>query len=552
MLYRTEGSRGTGIKLLAHKSVGRVVLAVPFLIFFWLIFSSSLMAQMAEGKSDTLRIDSIEIVNNNIFHKDSSRFDFWLYRLANKLHIKTKKYVIKRDLLQQEGDIFSRRLADESERNLRTLRYLWRARIDIYRSGDSLNIMKVTTADNWTLAGGMSISRRADRLTYHFRVEESNLLGTGQSLSFHYYIREFEDNYSQFSFSERRLFGSRLYLDIYIDDSPEVGARGISIGKPFYSLDSRVRYNMYFTAVNRRNDYYSAGSIVATDRIRGEDLVLIGKYRFGSYHNKVTTGLSLGYKDLKVSDITTNQATNYIEFSEDSLFYSVLPEISFFNINYITTKRINAFSITEDINLNKGLKFTFGWALDGRKNRGELYKIAKIEAEFGTYFKSNLLILYLGFNKWFQGDHDFRKTFSGTIRYYNNKLLWYTPVLTVKYSDDLYNDRRTALYLGENNGLRGYPKNYSTGVKRLIINIENRLFSGIEILSTQLGAVQFVDVGRCWRGNRLKMSDLLWSVGAGLRISAEKISGAKMVRLDVAYAGVIRNWQVSFGVNHYF
>jgi len=100
--------------------------------------------------------------------------------------------------------------------------------------------------------------------------------------------------------------------------------------------------------------------------------------------------------------------------------------------------------------------------------------------------------------------------------------------------------------------LRGYPKNYSTGEKRIAGNIECRIFPGINILSADLGAVQFFDFGKSWKyDSNLRFRDLLWSVGIGLRIGVERVSSAKMMRFDLAYAGKLKDWQISFGLGQY-
>jgi hypothetical protein len=532
-------------------------LPVRSLIFIlcglFLAFPLQINAQSDPG--DTLlseTIDSIIIDNNNIFFTDSSKYDNWIYRLANKLHIRTKKYVIRRELLQNRGDRFSRRLADETERNLRAMPYLWRAGVELYRSGDSLNIMRISTSDTWTLVGGLSINRTAEQLTYHFRAEELNLFGTGQSISFHFYIREFEDDYIKLSYLERRLFGSRTYIGLDINDHPEVGTRSIYIGKPFYSLSSTTQFYIDYSSVNRQNLYYSDGSLVAYDYLKGNAINFEGNYRFGSYHNKLTFGIMTKYKDFRVSDKTTASPTGDFRFAEDSAFYALIPAMSFFNFNYIATKRIDQFSVTEDILISRGAKIVFGSVFDN-SDGNELYKIAEFQTKYDTYFKTNMI--FLGFyHKWyFKESVWFRKWLRGSIKYYNNAVLWYTPALNIEYDMDLYKNERQALYLGENNGLRGYVKNYSTGERRFKINFENRFFTGIRLFTAEFGAVQFIDIGRSWeKENKLNFRDLLWSVGAGLRLSAEKISGARMMRLDVAYAGVTKRWQLSFGVGHYF
>ncbi len=523
------------------------------LVAFWFLFAGNACPAGAKtADSPPVYIDSIEIENRNIFSLDSAKYDYWIYRLANKLHVKTKKHIIARELLLNRGEVYSQRLAEESERNLRSLPFLWHAGIELYRSGEGLNIMRVSTADAWTMLAGFSISRSAEEVVYHFRFEELNLLGLGQSVSLHYYIREFRENYGQLSFFERRLFGSRHYLNLFYNGNPEVGVKGFSVGRPFYSLNSRVHYSISYSSLDRRRDIYSSGGNIASwEQVSGEKLKLTGFYRFGSYNNKVLAGLNYEYKDVGPTDtMILIQDSNNI-FSGDSLYWALTPQFGVYNLHYIGTTRINTFRTTEDILLQKGGKIELGWAFDAANHR-IIYKTIAFIGSYHTYIRSNLFFADFSHNRWIKGNTTYRKTLRLSIKYYNNYFKWLTPMFKTVYTEDIIKDGGLSLYLGENTGLRGYPRNYATGQKRLIANIENRIFSGLEILSVDLGAVQFVDIGHSWGKNEpVRLRDFYWSVGFGLRFSAERVSNAKIMRLDLAYAGEIKDWQLSFGVGHY-
>jgi len=521
--------------------------------FLWFLFAGKAsFSDEKEAESSPVYIDSVEIDNNNIFSLDSAKYDYWIYRLANKLHIKTKKHIIERELLIKKGDIYSERLALESERNLRSLSYLWNAKVELYRSGDSLNILRVTTADSWTMLAGFSISRNSEEVSYHFRFEELNLLGLGQSVALHYYIREFREDYGRLSFTEMRLLGSRHYLNLYYDGNPEVGEKGLSIGKPFYSLDSRIQYSIAYSATDRRRDNYGEGGVVTSwEQISGDWLRLANYYRFGSYHNKIVAGLNYEYRDIGPTDTLVIEKSPNNVFSRDSLYWAITPEFGVYNLEYIGTTRINTFRTTEDILLEKGGSVEIGWTFDA-SNHHNIYKSIALAGNFHHYIKSNLFFAGIKQTRWFKGKTTYRKALNLSIKYYNNYIKWLTPMFRVVYTEDIPSEGAGTLYLGENNGLRGYPRNYTTGERRLIVNVENRFFSGIEILSVDLGAVQFVDIGRCWaKDEGVRLKDFYWSVGFGLRLSAERISNARLMRLDLAYAGELNDWQFSFGVGHY-
>src|SRR5579859_5837762 len=63
-------------------------------------------------------IGDVRIINGNIFDLDNPKENNFLFRLANKLHIRTRTDVIERDLLFRSGDRVSAQKIEESERLL--------------------------------------------------------------------------------------------------------------------------------------------------------------------------------------------------------------------------------------------------------------------------------------------------------------------------------------------------------------------------------------------------------------------------------------------------
>ena len=55
-------------------------------------------------KYDGLLIDSVEIENRNIFDTNVKGYDNFIFRTANKLHVKTQKKVLAREFLLKKGD----------------------------------------------------------------------------------------------------------------------------------------------------------------------------------------------------------------------------------------------------------------------------------------------------------------------------------------------------------------------------------------------------------------------------------------------------------------
>jgi outer membrane protein assembly factor BamA len=492
-------------------------------------------------------IDSIIIDNRNIFNTDSSQYNNWIFRIANKLHLKTKRFVIKRELLQKKGEAFSRELADETERNLRALPYIWNADIELYRTDSGMNVMRVTTSDRWTISGLPSISRTSGKTVYELGIEESNFLGYGQYLEVNYRIRDFDENYAELSFIERRLFSSRHFLSVYYNDNPEIGLKSVFVGLPLYSLNSKFSYSAGFTRTDRVDKYYSGGVNIAQNKIDGSQLELSSLLQLGTYNSKVLAGINYIYKDIK-----SGERRGYgIKFPSDSIYHMIAPQFGLSHIRYHRTIRINGFKRVEDIPIINRGNISVGWAYDPIVDN-IIYKSLLFSYDFSLHQGDNLLFLSFDRAYWYQGNIDFRNLLKFSIRYYNNGYSWITTVFYALYAEDQRDDRTKSIYLDENNGVRGYPEYYQEGEKIFRANLENRIFSKISFMSSDLGAVQFVDIGQVRsRDEGFKLRDMLWSVGIGLRIGTEKISDAEILRVDFAYAGKIRSWQVSFALGQY-
>ena len=101
--------------------------------------------------------------------------------------------------------------------------------------------------------------------------------------------------------------------------------------------------------------------------------------------------------------------------------------------------------------------------------------------------------------------------------------------------------------LGGTSGVRGYDKYYLTGNKKLVVNLENRFFTDIKIISAVIGGVIITDFGKIWKSD---ISKFIYSYGAGLRIGFEKAT-QNIVRID--FIRTKSNiWEISIGTGQYF
>ena len=146
-------------------------------------------------------IGNITFVRENVFDLTKPSENKALYRLANRWHVVTRESVVLSQLLFREGDPYSRRILDESERLLRRNAYIYDAQIMPSRFEDGVVDIVVRTRDVWTLSLDVSVSRTGGENKARIGLAEQNLLGQGTTVRL-----SFEDNVDR----EPRRFGSLL------------------------------------------------------------------------------------------------------------------------------------------------------------------------------------------------------------------------------------------------------------------------------------------------------------------------------------------------------
>ena len=112
-----------------------------FTFAYSLLFIVALTCASQRAKADELtdeeltarqvRIGKIDIQVDDVFETSESLSA--PYRLANALHINSRAATIAAQLLFRSGDLFDRRVLDESERLLRGQRYLNAAHVEVTR-----------------------------------------------------------------------------------------------------------------------------------------------------------------------------------------------------------------------------------------------------------------------------------------------------------------------------------------------------------------------------------------------------------------------------------
>ncbi|HEV7912698.1 MAG TPA: hypothetical protein VGP22_02940, partial [Albitalea sp.] len=238
------------------------------------------LPSFAELEAAGARIGEIRIVTQDIFDTSDPKEDKWLFRLANALHIQTRPHVIERALLFKTGEPLSVRVLDETERLLRTNRYLYDVQFRPLAWHDGVVDIEVMTRDTWTLDPGVSAGRSGGANSGGVHLREYNLLGTGMSVGFAR-SKNVDRISSEFQFANDRAFGTRVSLG-YTHASNSDGRRdAVSVVRPFYALDARWAAGLSASRDDRIDPIYNAGNIVSQYRHRQNQAEVFGGWSPG-------------------------------------------------------------------------------------------------------------------------------------------------------------------------------------------------------------------------------------------------------------------------------
>ena len=163
---------------------------------------------LAELESAGAVIGEIRIVTHDIFETEDPAEDKLPFRVANTLHIRTRDSGIRNALLFKSGDAVSVRAFDETERALRSTRYLYDVKFTVLAVRDKVADIEVSTRDTWTFDTGGSFGRAGGANSTRVGIKEYNLLGTGTIVSLGR-SRNVDRSGTLFTFSNSSVFGSR-------------------------------------------------------------------------------------------------------------------------------------------------------------------------------------------------------------------------------------------------------------------------------------------------------------------------------------------------------
>ena len=495
-------------------------------------------ASLDEKKLELDRVVIGEVVfdKHDVFDLDDPKENNALYRLANRLHIITKDVVIEQQLLLKPGDVYSKRLADESERILRKNSYFYDVAISPKSFQDGKVDLHVETRDVWTLKPGFSYSRKGGENSTRISLEELNLFGRGQQL-YAARSKDVDRDSTIFSFRDKNLGRSWTSVALSRTDNSDGDSSLISVVRPFYALDARWAAGGTAYDEDGQHSLYQLGDEAAEYRKERRYLSAFGGWSAGlrnGWVRRYTAGVV--YDDNQFSNVV--DATLPPAVPDDRRLVYPFFGIEILEDNYETTSNHDQIMRTEDFLTGTRFNATLGWSdTSFDADRDALVYSLKASRLFGSLKDSALLVSASASGRYESGDTA-NALLSVVARYYSQQSEKRTlfATLSATYGDNL--DLDNPVELGGDTGLRGYPLRYQSGDSKILLTLEQRYFwDWYPFHLARVGAAIFADTGRTWGDNPLGGRSLGWlsDVGIGLRIAPTRTGTRSIIHLDVAF-----------------
>ena len=492
---------------------------------------------IAELESLDYKVGSIDVQTLPIFDDDPDGKHQTLYKLADQLHIDTHESVIESQLLFKTGDLVSKRLIEETERNLRDLRYIREPAVRAVNCRNGTADLVVEVREVWTTNPGISFGRSGGSNSGGIKLEELNLLGRGKHLSFELSKDADRSSYT-LHWRDPNVAGSRWINDVAYRDSSDGQGWSFSLERPFYALDTRWSTGLALAQDESIEPVYRLG-----ERVAGYDRQAdFGEIRFGrsdGLQNGWTRRTVFGLRrEHSVFDVTADEAPPDVMPEDRLLDYPVL-RVEGVQDDFETTHNRDQIARTEDELFGLHYAMELGWsttALGADRDALLLHAEAGRGWRFGvndTMFADSALTTRV------EDGSPVDSLLSASLRYYHptgpNGVFF--AGFHAAAGPDLAGDHE--LSLGGDNGLRGYPLRYQAGSSSALMTVEERLYTKYSLWKlADVGAAVFFDMGRTFGDSALGPSEnlgLLKDVGFGLRLGSTRSALGNVLHIDVAF-----------------
>jgi outer membrane protein assembly factor BamA len=495
------------------------------------------LASDAELEAAGAVIGDIDIDVRNIFDERDERETNGLYRLANHLHVRTKRSTIKAQLLFASGEKYAARKLAETERALRLLSYIYDARVVPVRYADGKVDIKVITKDVWTLSPGISFGRAGGSNSTNFDLQDSNFLGWGKGLEVSH-GSTVDRTSNTVEWTDPNVLGSRWTSDLTYADSSDGMQRSLKVARPFYSLDAPWSTKITAVKFDRTISRYNLGDIVDQFNDNETSYELSGGVSSGlidGWTKRLTFGVRYDRNIFLPTPVSSMPAR---QLPPDRILSYPFVGFDLLQDKYKKVGDENQIGRTEDLYFGTKVTGEVGFSNSAfGADRNAIMLAAKALRGIEITQLQQLFLTGDFSSRIEDGRARNLKADAGAKYYWRWRTDWLLyAALSGTVTDSLDPDMQ--LLLGGDNGLRGYPLRYESGTSRALFTLEQRFYTDwYPFRLVRVGGAIFGDVGRTWGSGVIGNSDpgLLRDVGFGFRLGNTRSGLGNVLHIDFAF-----------------
>lgn len=454
--------------------------------------------------------------------------------MADRLHVETRKSVVEKFLLLQAGEEYRPELLAQTERNLRALRFLKSASVVASPPHDGVVDVVVTTQDAWSIAPETQAGNKGGQSTFGATLSDSNLVGLGKELELEW-DKGIDRSRLGLNYNDPAFFAAYWNAKFGYAMNSDGYDHRFSVARPFYSFTAPWAAELSFTGFKQDDHLYA--DAVERERFRHHRREIVGAYGLAlRAGDDAATRLTAGVRlvDNSFSNLREEPLTIVPEPREFRYVFLRLDRVEndFVKLNFVNKDiRFEDFNLGRQTSLEAavsprlfGPDSTSGFvrvtAADGRRAGGDGFLLPSISiaSRFDggaahTIASSSLLLV--------------RRTEARHPR---------ALVGRVAVTSGWRVDRDVQFFADGLTGLRGYRAHSFSGTRAIVINLEERIHLGREILQlASPGLVAFIDAGNATDGGLTDLMRLKADAGVGIRVGLPR-TPKNLLRLDVSYA----------------
>jgi len=413
-----------------------------------------------------------------------------LSKAGNQIHIKTQNIAIRNLLLIRKNKPFNSLLVKESERLIRTQKYVH----DVFfyvgsasKKNDSVDIF-IREMDKWSLIPEGSVSTAG----FTIGITDKNFLGLGH---------EFQNDFSRIINPGINAFSTNYFipniLNTYINANLHYRVDGynnlnksLAIDRPFFSPLTKWAGGVSFASEIKKDSLKDINSVYApiTLKFKTQDYWIGHAYRIfrGSTDKESITNLILAvrYLHIRYSDRPSDFNDPLHIYSSENFY---LTSIGISTRKYVQDKYIFRYGVIEDVPVGKVYELTGGYQLKNNSLRPYL----GMRFSFGDYYEWGYLSPSFEYGAFFHSSHAEQGVFTAGVNYFTGLFeigkwkfrQFVKPQFTVGLNRFVYD----SLTLNDGYGLDGFNSSSLSGTKRMVLTFQTQTYAPWNLIGFHFG-----------------------------------------------------------------